>query len=144
DLGRRAVCLLESDGLVRCVPLVGVWVDLAGGHREGQATPAACWDASGVVDSPLVWAAAARFVHSPHVGERVWIEDATFLVMIVHRCTPHGPGGAAASASASFFEAKYACPAAKGALVAPAGEPLTLDTSGVAEPPRQLSCALLQ
>mmetsp|Transcript_38328 Transcript_38328/g.76001 ORF Transcript_38328/g.76001 Transcript_38328/m.76001 type:complete len:1081 (+) Transcript_38328:29-3271(+) len=137
DLGRRAVCLHENDSLVGQVPQVGVWVDLANESMGTQGTAAAWWDAAEVIDNPLIWAAAARFVHCQHVSERVWVDGATFLVMIVHRSQPASGGSNGSSTVGSgdmcisFFEAKHDEGVANGVFVAPADGPLTVDLANL-------------
>mmetsp|Transcript_60671 Transcript_60671/g.141357 ORF Transcript_60671/g.141357 Transcript_60671/m.141357 type:complete len:844 (+) Transcript_60671:47-2578(+) len=128
DLGRRAVCLHEADGLVGQVPLVGIWVDLAGNSGNPPATAAAWWDAAELVNHPLIWTASARFAQSQSVGEHVWVDDATFLVMVVHRC------GGVDDTCLSFFEARQSELAEERALLAPAdgalAVPADLNASG--------------
>jgi hypothetical protein len=120
DLGRRVVCLHSEDSLARRVPLVGVWVDLAGlPRRSDERLVAAHWDALEVVDNPLVWAAAARYVHSSRAGERVWVEDNTFLLFVVHHVAADGSPDNA-EVCPSFFEAKYDDSGGEALLAAPA------------------------
>lgn len=131
DLSRRVVCLHELDSLARRVPLVGVWVDLAGTpSREGDPVAAAHWDALEIADNPVIWAAAARFVHSRRVGERVWVDDGTFLLLVAHRISAERAAEANMEVCASFFEAHYDDSGGNAMLVAPAESAATfnLDT----------------
>lgn len=134
DLARRVVCLLENDELVGQVPVVGIWVDLAGASAADAVTVAAWWDAAEIVDSPLIWAACARFLRSLRLAERVWIEDRTFLVMAVHR-TAAEPAEVAQGhrVCLSFFEATADAPSPSDAVfVAPSDGTCTFDIDGCA------------
>jgi len=105
DLGRHLVCLMESEELISQVPLVGVWVDLVGEERGG------------LLEHPAVWAAAARFVHHRHIRERVWVEESTFLLMVVHgeigRDSPNPSG-----IQFSFFELRHDSSSAEAVVLA--------------------------
>eukprot|EP00928_Gymnodinium_smaydae_P013658 TRINITY_DN14969_c0_g1_i2.p1 TRINITY_DN14969_c0_g1~~TRINITY_DN14969_c0_g1_i2.p1 ORF type:complete len:999 (+),score=111.04 TRINITY_DN14969_c0_g1_i2:126-3122(+) len=116
DQGRRAVCLASTDEMVARVPLVGVWVDMAGGQDPARAVAAAWWDATAVLDDPLVWSAAARFVDCPDIAERVWVAERTFLVLVLHY--NEGEKGVCCS----YFEARYEDDSTETVLVAPAAE----------------------
>jgi len=131
DLGRSAVCLLETDELVQRIPVVGVWVDLLHCQGSGDAAAAAWWDAAEVVDHPLVWTAAARFVHSSRLKERVWVDEATFLVMAVHSTSASAQTGA--EICVSFFESRYDSSAADAAYLVPAHEVAVFDADAAPE-----------
>lgn len=120
DRSRRVVCLLESDELVRKVPVVGMWVDLIGGVSPDKVSSASWWDAVEIIDNPSIWAAGARFVHARALKERVWVDDKTFLIMVAHHtATGGGPSGTMAGTCLSFFEATYDSVAPESMLVAP-------------------------
>mmetsp|Transcript_168917 Transcript_168917/g.543023 ORF Transcript_168917/g.543023 Transcript_168917/m.543023 type:complete len:1174 (+) Transcript_168917:52-3573(+) len=129
DLSRQVVCLLERDGLVATVPLVGVWVDLIGGSCAEQAVPVAWWDAAQVAEHPAVCLAAARFVHGGRVQERVWVDHQTFLITVVHATGTQGQASCGVSPCVSFFEATYseATASCSNVLVAPAGSAWTFE-----------------
>ncbi|CAE8641851.1 unnamed protein product, partial [Polarella glacialis] len=101
DLGRRVVCLRETDDLVEQTPIVGVWLDLSNEDTSGER---------GVLDLPSLWAAAARYIHHRRVGERVWVEDSTFLLMAVH-------SDMSSTRGLSFFELRYECTGDFGAYI---------------------------
>jgi len=143
DQARRVVCLHETESAVEQVPLVGVWVDIAGGC-DGRRVPVAHWDAAEVADNPLVWEAAARFVHSSRIVERVWVTHRTCLVMVVHNTASLESGDpdvpkVSARACCSFFEAVYDDSVGDGILVAPAMEAQNLDVDGPSGDPLRLS-----
>jgi len=123
DLGRRVVCLLETDDLAQRVPIVGVWLDLVGCMGQEQTRAAAFWDAAELLDNPIVWAAASRFVQSKRIGERVWVGDKTFLIMVVHHTACDGHSSADRQTCSSFFEAQYSDTANQKVLLAPADGP---------------------
>lgn len=163
DLGRRAVCLLETDELVQRTPVVGVWVDLLhclGGHGfngldslNGLPEPgshkvaAAWWDAAEVIDHPLVWTAAARYVHNSHLKERVWVDEATFLVMVVHSSAApaqHAGGDfhSRENICLSFFESRYEEQDAHAAYLSPADEAAAFDADASSEAAAEGWCNL--
>jgi len=69
----------------------------------------------------LIWAAAARFV-SRQVGERVWVDEGTFLLMVVHRTIGEGTSAMCSEPCASFFEAHFDDSGGRAMLVSPADE----------------------
>eukprot|EP00929_Paragymnodinium_shiwhaense_P038339 TRINITY_DN20267_c0_g1_i6.p1 TRINITY_DN20267_c0_g1~~TRINITY_DN20267_c0_g1_i6.p1 ORF type:complete len:845 (+),score=212.75 TRINITY_DN20267_c0_g1_i6:49-2583(+) len=117
DQSRRVVCLLDSDRLVAQLPVVGVWVDLAG-VESAEYWQRGASDETLVAEHPLILAAVYRFLHGTFVHERVFVAERTLLVMVVH--SSHAAAGPfAAGKSLSFFEATCNDSEAGVAIVAP-------------------------
>lgn len=129
DMSRQVVCMLERDGLVASVPLVGAWVDLALAESAAEALPVAWWDAARVAEHPSVCAVACRFVHSARIKERVLVDDRTFLMMLIHPAGLQSDG--ALAPCVSFFELTYSEVADGRVLVAPAGHAWAFDVDAV-------------
>lgn len=99
---RKCVPLLETDPALSAVPLVGVWcVGVPGISPEAM------------LDHPVVWAAALRFLTADVVRERVWAASKTFLLAVFpsSSSSSSSTGGDGANNGPCFFETTWIMPA---------------------------------
>ena len=78
---RQIIPILETDSELASIPLVGVWVHA---QKNSLSISQSDRNARSQIKDTLIWAACVRYFQSDFLKERVWIQNNTFLLVILH------------------------------------------------------------